>query len=354
MVRAARGLHHKPVRIGEADQELQIDTVGAQQFVHQRQHQRTVGSGSDADPFVGNGRVAGADRVDRYHPGAALLQFAQADLDRVGIMVLGNPEQQQAFCSLPVRLAELPERAADRVQSGRGDVDRAQPAMGSEVRCAELGGPPAGERLALVATGEEGRAARVGAADRCQPAGSDGQRLIPFDLYERRLAARPDPLERLAQPCRGEMVLQARGTLAAQHTVVLRMRGVPFDADRHTAMKMHVDAAATGAHVAGCLPHRLRAQVRRHIVLLPRMPVSPGAQDNTAHPRKNGRSQTEASGSAFNRQGLAVRHSAQSIIRFYGVDFPVPPPIAVYSACPDVDTLAAAVPRVPSGGARSG
>ncbi len=85
--------------------------------MHQRQHEQPVGARPDADPVVGDGVVAGAARIDRDDLGAALLQLAEPDLDRVGIVVFGDAEQHEVFGALPVRLAELPERAADRVEA---------------------------------------------------------------------------------------------------------------------------------------------------------------------------------------------------------------------------------------------
>src|SRR3546814_20352836 len=57
----------------------------------------------------------------------------------------------------PVRLAELPETAAQRVQAGGGHVDRAKTTVRSVIDRAELLRPPAGQCLALVAA-EIGRA----------------------------------------------------------------------------------------------------------------------------------------------------------------------------------------------------
>src|SRR3546814_12785748 len=70
-------------------------------------------------------------------------------------MVLGDPEQHEIAGVVPVGLTELPERAADAVEAGGRHVHRAEAAVGSEVRRAELRRPPAGQRLALVAAGEE-------------------------------------------------------------------------------------------------------------------------------------------------------------------------------------------------------
>src|SRR3546814_3995030 len=69
---------------------------------------------------------------------------------------------------VPVRFAELPEAAPQRVQAAGGHVDRAEAAVGRVIDGAELLRPPAGERLRLVAAGQEGQFVRVALADRRQ------------------------------------------------------------------------------------------------------------------------------------------------------------------------------------------
>src|SRR5262249_56173013 len=115
------------------------------------------------DPFVGDRRVAGADGIDRHELGLALgLELAEPDLDRIGIVVLGHAEHQEVAGVLPVRVAELPERAADGVEAGRRHVDRAEAAIRGVVARAELAPPPPGPRLALVAGGEANETTGVG------------------------------------------------------------------------------------------------------------------------------------------------------------------------------------------------
>ena len=151
--------------VGVAQQIIEIDAAGLQQLMNESKYEQAVGAGSDADPVIGNGVVAGTARVDRDHLGAARLELAEADLDRIGIMVLGDAEQHEVFGVVPVGFAELPERAADRIEPAGRHVDRAEAAMGGEIRRAELARPPAGQRLRLVAAGEEGESLRVGATD---------------------------------------------------------------------------------------------------------------------------------------------------------------------------------------------
>src|SRR4030095_16136016 len=97
--------------------------------------------------------------------GWAVLQLPQADLDRIAAVILRNAEHQEIARALPVRFAELPERAADGVEPGRRHVDRAEAAMRRVVRRAELRRPPTGECLALVTAGEEGELLGIGGAD---------------------------------------------------------------------------------------------------------------------------------------------------------------------------------------------
>src|SRR3546814_3339551 len=79
---------------------------------------------------------------------------------------------------------EFPERAAQRVQPAGGHVDRAEAAVRGVVDGAELLRPPAGQRLRLVAAGEERELVRVALADRRQPVGGDLQGFFPLDLAE--------------------------------------------------------------------------------------------------------------------------------------------------------------------------
>ena len=91
----------------------------------QGQDEQPVRAGPDADPLVRDGGVAGPHRVDRHHLGAARLELGETALDRVAVVILGHAEHQEVAGMLPVRLAELPEAAADRVLAGGGHVDRA-------------------------------------------------------------------------------------------------------------------------------------------------------------------------------------------------------------------------------------
>src|SRR3546814_13076276 len=73
--------------------------------MYQGQHEQAVGAGPEADPLVGDGRVAGLHRVHRDELGvAAGLHAPEAGLDGVGIMVLGDAEEHEVAGVVPVRL----------------------------------------------------------------------------------------------------------------------------------------------------------------------------------------------------------------------------------------------------------
>ena len=78
VIGAAGIAHHQPGGVGVAAEEFEVDLVGAQQLMHQRQDEQPIGAGADADPFVGDGGIAGADRVDRDELRAARLHLGQA------------------------------------------------------------------------------------------------------------------------------------------------------------------------------------------------------------------------------------------------------------------------------------
>ena len=252
VLRVARFVAHQPGGVGVAHQELEVDFLRLDQFVDQSHHEQAVGAGPDADPFVGDRRVARAHRVDRHELGVfAALQQAEAGLDRVGVVVLGDAEHHEVAREVPVGLTELPERAADGVQAGGRHVDRTETAVGCVVRRAELGGPERGQRLALVAAGEEGQFARVVLADIAQPLGGECQRLVPGNRLVLAAAARSDALERFGEPRRRQVLHDARGALAAQHALVDGVVGVPLDVTHLPVAHVHADTAAAGTHVTG-------------------------------------------------------------------------------------------------------
>src|SRR6516165_3984500 len=166
-------------------------------------------------------------------------------------MILGNAEHHKEASARPIRFAELPKAAAESVHPGCRHIDRAEPTMRREVRSSELGCPKAGQRLALVAAGEECEFFRVAFADRRQPSDSGSDRLVPLDFAELSGAAFPDPSERLSQFCRGALLHDAGSALATDHAAVDRMVAVAFDVTDAAVLEMNFDPAAAGAHIAG-------------------------------------------------------------------------------------------------------
>ncbi len=242
---------HQPWRIGVARQVVEIDLLRLQQLVHQRRGEQPVGAGLDADPLIGDRVVARAHRVDGDDLHAPLLELAEADLDRVGGMILGHAEQHEIARVIPVGIAELPERAAERIEAGRRHVHRAEAPVRRIVGRPELHGPPAGQRLALVAAGEERELPGVGLAHIAQPLHGERGRLIPGNFLELARAARADPQQRLPQPRRRIVLHDAGRALAAQHALVHRVIAVAVDVADLAVLQVHANAAAAGAHVAG-------------------------------------------------------------------------------------------------------
>jgi hypothetical protein len=117
---------------------------------------------------------------------------------------------------------------------------------------------------------------RVGGADRRQPLDRGRERLVPFDLAEHAGAALADPFQGLAQFGRRLLLHDARGALAADHPAIDRVIAVALDVADAAILQMDFDAAATGAHVAGCafdlvrhLGRRVDDLARREIIAEP-------------------------------------------------------------------------------------
>ena len=213
--------------------------------------EQAVRARTNPQPFIGDRRVAGHDGVDRYDLDAAALEAAEPDLYRVGCVILGHAEQQEIAGAPPVRLAELPERPAERIEAGGRHIDRAEAPVGGIVRGSELGCPPSGQRLALVASGEEGELSRVFIAHLGEPRGGGSQRFFPTDLAELARSARTDPKQGRLQPGRRIVLHDPGRTLAAQDTPVHRMAAIALDVGYGSILQVHLDAAPAGAHEAG-------------------------------------------------------------------------------------------------------
>src|ERR1700749_2947405 len=97
------------------------------------------------------------------------------------------------------------------------------------VRRAELARPPAGQRLTLVAPGEEGEVARFALVDLAEPVRGDRHRLFPLDLLELAAAARADAQQGLLEPGGRVMLHDPGRALGAEHALVDRVVAVAFD-----------------------------------------------------------------------------------------------------------------------------
>jgi hypothetical protein len=101
--------------------------------------------------------------------------------------------------------------------------------MRGEIQAAEHLREIAGERLRLVAPGEEHEPLGIGGAQMRQPLGDDAERLLPLDFLELAGAARAHTPERLAQPGRGKHVHDPGRALGAQHPAIDRVLAVALD-----------------------------------------------------------------------------------------------------------------------------
>ena len=170
---------HELARVGVADEEIAIVETERDQLVAEREQECPIRARLDRQPVVGDRRVAGADGIDRDEAAAVPLEFRDRDLERVRVMILGGADHHEELRAFEVGPAELPERAADRVDHAGGHVDRAEAAVRRVVRRAELPREEAGQRLHLVASGEERELLRVGGADLPQPLFEQRERVVP-------------------------------------------------------------------------------------------------------------------------------------------------------------------------------
>jgi hypothetical protein len=246
-------IDHQPWSVRIAHQIIHVDFPRFQQLMHDREDQQAVRAGANADPVVGHRRIAGAHRVDRNEPRAVLLDLGDAHLERVGIMVFGDPEHDEQLGPVPVRGAELPERAADGHDAGRSHVDRAEAAMRRIVRRAELLRPETGQRLRLITPREEGEFLRIGLTHPVQPADRDVQRFIPGNFAELAGPARPGSQQRRTQSRRRVVLHDASRALGAEHALVDRMVAIAFDVADLAVLDVNVDAATARAHIASRL-----------------------------------------------------------------------------------------------------
>ncbi len=226
LLRPLGGVHQQGC-VGPAGQVVKVHLARLQQAVDQRQDQQAVGAGRDAVPVIGHGGISGADGVDADHPRAARLQLADADLDGVAVVILGHAEHHEHLGARPVGLPEFPERAADGVDAARRHVHAAKATVGGIVRRAELLRPPAGQRLALVAPGEESQLLRRGFPQGPHPFHSRFKGFVPGDFLVRPRSARPDPPQRRPQARRRGDLHDPAGPLAQRTPLLIGWSRLP-------------------------------------------------------------------------------------------------------------------------------
>src|SRR5690606_41084370 len=121
----------------------------------------------------------------------------------------------------------------------------------------------AGEGRGLDATRENRVLLRVAGADAGEPIGGDAHRLVPFDLAKPAFATLAHAQQRLLQPRRAKVLHDAGIALATEHAAVDRVVAVARNVADGAVLKVHVDAAAAGAHVAGGLGDAVADRGRR-------------------------------------------------------------------------------------------
>ena len=252
---AARVVDHQLGGIGVAHQEVAVEQSLVQDLAGDGQEQRAIGAGLDRHPLVGDGRIAGAHRIDRDEASAAPLELGDGDLERIGMMVLGSADHHEQLGALQIRAAELPERTADGVDETGGHVDRAETAMRGIVGRAVLLGEQAGERLHLIAAGEEREFFRIFGTQLGEPLFEHSEGFVPGDDLEGALAALGAGFapQRLGESTRRVLLHDPRAALGADHALVQRMIGVAVDVAHLAIAQMHPDTAPASAHVTGRL-----------------------------------------------------------------------------------------------------
>ena len=163
------------------------------------------------------------------------------------------PIMTNSLRALEVGAAELPERAADGVDHARGHVHRAEAAVRGVVRRAELAREQAGERLHLVAPGEERELLRVAWRGSSPRRFSRIANASSQEIGSNSPAPRSAPGLRLSGPreARRRVLLHdAARALGADHALVERVLGIAVDVAHLAVAQVHADAAAARAHVA--------------------------------------------------------------------------------------------------------
>ena len=152
---------HQHRSVGVLREILKVDLTRLHQLMHKREDEQTVGAGRDADPFVCNRVIARADRVHADDLGTAFLDFADAHLDGVTVVIFGHAKEHEQLGVVPIRLTKFPERAAHRVDASSGHVHGTKATMCRIVWRAKVLRPEGCERLRLITTCEERQFLRV-------------------------------------------------------------------------------------------------------------------------------------------------------------------------------------------------
>ena len=249
--------HYQLRRIGKALEKRMVKVVGSNQFMQQRHEQRAIGAGADGNPFVRNGRITCAHRVDRDELAPCPLEFADGNLHRVAVVVLRRADHHKQLGVIQVWPAKFPKAATNGVNHARRHVDRAKPAMRGVIGCTELARKQARQGLHLVAPGEQGKLLRISRADFAQALGQYLKGALPTDglKFGRAALSTLFTQQWLGESRRRILLHDARAALGADHTLVQWVRRVAIDVAHLGAVvsfaQMHTDATAAGAHVAG-------------------------------------------------------------------------------------------------------
>ena len=168
-------------------------------------------------------------------------------------MILGGADHHEQLRAIQIRPTEFPERAADGVDHAGRHVHRTETAVSRVVGRAELAGEQTGERLHLIAAGEQREFFRIGRADFFEAFFQNSEGLIPTDflkIIRTALAARLAPQGLGQTP--GRILLHDAGrALRTDHTLIKGMIGIALNVTDFAVAQMHIDATTACTHVTG-------------------------------------------------------------------------------------------------------
>ena len=169
------------------------------------------------------------------------------------MVVFGGTDHHKQLGAVQIGPAELPEGTAYGIDQPCGHIHRAETAVCSVVRRAELLGEHSGQRLHLVAAGKQRKLLGVFGAQLAQALLQDLEDLLPGDLLEVRIAAfaAAAASQRLGQPRRRILFHNPRRTLGADHAFVQRVVGIALDVPNLAVAQGDADPAAAGTHITG-------------------------------------------------------------------------------------------------------